>query len=378
MWGIDLRNLFAKDKSKIPGEKKVSKLGFGGAFLPTFKDDKSSVDLKKTEQILGFAIRNGIKYFDTGWQYHMGKSEETLSQLLSVYPRNSYYLSDKLPIWNVNSIKDVDYYFNEQLKRCNTEYFDYYLIHSVNDSHFKKAKDFDVYNNLSNKKREGKILNLGFSFSGSPELLKEVLEEYNWDFVMLQLTYFDWIYGCSKDLYDVVREKKVPIVVMQPFRRGLLSKKSKMSELALKFICSLDGVEFVICGMREIKHLKNNLGALNKCSEFSSNDFNKLDIAVKNLFMEHLKICNGCQKCEQVCPKGIKIPGILLTLQQLFEIKDQYFYVDLYSSITKTKRAEACDACGKCLDVCPKKVNISELMGKISKINKSKYSDLIQ
>ena len=348
---------------------KLPLLSFGAASFPTLESDKTYTDEKKAQEIINYALKNGINYFDAGWQYHYGKSEETLAKALSSYSRDSYYLADKLPIWLVKNENDVEYYISEQLKRCNVDYFDFYLVHSINEKHFEKLKELNIYEKLLELKNRGIIKNLGFSFAGTPSLLEKVLDSYKWDFTMLQLNYIDWKYCSAKDLYSVARNNDIPIMVMQPLRKGILAQNKKTTEFSLRFVASLEGVITVVCGTKEICHLKENVEVFKKQRPLSNNELNVLNTEIEKIFLKTTKLCNGCSKCVEICPQNIKIPGILLTVKQFLNLRDEYFYIDTYSSIDPKYRCEQCANCQECIKVCDRGVNISLVMQMIQKNN---------
>ena len=169
-----------------------SVLGLGMMRLPKAREGSEDIDRAKAQEIVDYAYSHGINYFDTAYRYHAGDSELFAGEALKKYPRESFYLASKMPIWEAKTPADVERIFNNQLKRCQVEYFDFYLCHSQNKENFKKIREFGAYEFLSKMKEEGKIRYLGFSFHDTPDVLKEIVETYSWDFAQIQLNYLDW------------------------------------------------------------------------------------------------------------------------------------------------------------------------------------------
>ena len=179
----DTKNLIDKVFTKKYKNLDISVIGFGMMRLPQ-KDGEP--DIEKTQSMVDYAIEHGINYFDTAWFYHNGKSELATGTVLSKHPRDSYYLADKMPLRILKDKTEVVPIFEEQLKKCQTDYFDFYLTHNINKREWKVLKECNVYEQLLEKKKEGKIKYLGFSIHDTPELLEEVVNTYKWDFVSVE------------------------------------------------------------------------------------------------------------------------------------------------------------------------------------------------
>ena len=183
---------------------KISLLGLGTMRLP-LRDaaDQTSIDEEKAQEIFDYAYAHGVNYFDTAYPYHGGMSEKFCGKALAKYPRASYHLASKLPGWLLKCDEDVPRIFNEQLANCRTDYFDFYLVHSVHESSWSNYVKYHAYDQLNELRKAGKIKRLGFSFHGSAEQLPEILAAGDWDFVQLQLNYFDWDYQQSRKKYEL-------------------------------------------------------------------------------------------------------------------------------------------------------------------------------
>ena len=165
-------------------EIETSLLGFGCMRFPTLENGK--IDEEKAEQMIDLAIKNGVNYIDTAYPYHNGDSEPFLGKILNKYPRNSYFLATKLPIWAINTKDDVYRIFNDQLQRLDTEFIDFYLLHAMNKDYFIKVKDLGIIEICEELRKEGKIKYLGFSFHDSYEVFCEILNYYHWDFCQIK------------------------------------------------------------------------------------------------------------------------------------------------------------------------------------------------
>lgn len=203
---------------------KISLLGLGTMRLP-LRDaaDQTSIDEEKAQEIFDYAYAHGVNYFDTAYPYHGGMSEKFCGKALAKYPRASYHLASKLPGWLLKCDEDVPRIFNEQLANCRTDYFDFYLAHSVHESSWSNYAKYHAYDQLNELRKAGKIKRLGFSFHGSAEQLPEILAAGDWDFVQLQLNYFDWDYQQSRKKYELCAAAGLQVIVMEPVRGGMLN-----------------------------------------------------------------------------------------------------------------------------------------------------------
>ena len=173
----------------------MKKLGFGCMRLPlTNPEDPTSVDLEQFCTMVDTFIDNGFTYFDTAYPYHQKQSELFVKKaLVERYPRNSFTLADKLPVPFMKVKEDAQRIFDEQLEKCGVDYFDYYLLHSLNRNHYETAKKFGCFDFVKKMKAEGKIKEIGFSFHDTADILDQILTEHpEMDFVQLQINYLDW------------------------------------------------------------------------------------------------------------------------------------------------------------------------------------------
>ncbi len=217
----------------------MDKFGFGMMRLPQLdENDPTKVDMEQVKKMVDVYIENGGKYFDTAYPYHNGVSELVLKEaVVERYPREDIIVATKLPIFDVKKPEDMEKYFNEQLEKCGVEYFDYYLIHNVNEMTHHAVYDYDSFEFVRQKKREGKIKNIGFSFHDNPEALIEALEAFpDCDFVQLQINYLDWTSSSieSQKCYEIATEYKKPVIVMEPVKGGALANLPESVEKIFK------------------------------------------------------------------------------------------------------------------------------------------------
>ncbi len=260
----------------------TSFLGYGCRQFPLKED--GSVDEEKSEALVDTAIAGGVNYFDNGYLYNKGQSEIVLGKALKKYDRDSYYLATKLPVWVVNAPEDAERIFEEQLKRLQTDHIDFYLLHSMNRSNWDKVKELNILQFLEQKKAEGKIRYIGFSFHDCYDMFKEVLEGYDWDFCQMQLSYLlaDGANGVKG--FELAGKLQVPVIVMEPVGAGKLAKcceeaaekfraleagKSPAS-YALRWAGSLEGVKMVLTGVTTMEHLQENINTFTHFTPISA------------------------------------------------------------------------------------------------------------
>ena len=356
----------------------VPMLGFGMMRLPRVKADGPQIDYQKTQEMFDLAMKNGCNYFDTAYFYHSGLSEKCAGDLLSKYPRNTYLLASKMPVGHLRKEADLERIFKEQLKKCKTTYFDFYMLHALNARNWEKAKRLKVYEFLAQKKKEGKIRYLGFSFHDSPEVLKQIASAHPWDFAQIQLNYLDWDLYRSKEQYEILTEKKIPVIAMEPLRGGALASlndaavkilknaapSSSCAAWAFRYAGSLPNVLITLSGMTRIEHLQDNLKTFRDFQPLSDQDRKTLNTALR-AYRKTLAIpCTDCRYCLP-CPVGVEIPKIFGLYNQLKLNKNKSAFNRAYNAIDEDSRASGCVACGKCLKGCPQKINIPEELKKI-------------
>ena len=252
----------------------VPQLGLGCMRLPT---DGDTIDYQQAQRIVDYAMANGVNYFDTAYMYHNGESQYFLGKALAKYPRESYFLTNKLPIWYCKEPGDMEKIFQDQLQRCRTTYFDFYFMHSMNDEHWAMAKQLGLVSFMEQKKKDGSAKAIGFSFHGNLPLLEEMVEAADWDFVQLQLNYLDWDNQNAKGFYELLEKKGIPCFVMEPVRGGYLATLTpsaqevfrqaapdrSMVSWAYQWLLSKPNVKVVLTGSSSLEQFVENVSLFN-------------------------------------------------------------------------------------------------------------------
>ncbi|MBE6765689.1 MAG: Fe-S oxidoreductase [Ruminococcaceae bacterium] len=356
-----------------------ARLGFGLMRLPEID---GNIDMDTVRKMVDRFMESGFTYFDTAYVYHGGNSESVVKEaLVGRYPRDSYTVATKLPAWAMNCADDRDRILNEQLERAGVEYFDYYLLHSLEDGgNYDAYEKYDCFSWGLEKKAEGKIKKFGFSYHGTPELLVRVLDKHpEVEFVQIQLNYADWDNAIvhSGKLYEILRERNIPIIVMEPVKGGTLAQvDDDIAEMfscarpgksaaswAMRFVGSLDGIDVILSGMSNMEQLEDNLATFTNFEPLTDSDREIIEKVKEKMLAVPLVQCTSCRYCCDGCPSGIKIPDIFRALNTLRKFPEDnrphFFYGGLTSDSGK---ASDCIGCAQCEAVCPQHLPIVELL----------------
>ena len=369
--------------------QKLSQLGFG---CMRFASDPETgeIDQAKVNAMFDLAIREGVNYFDTAYPYLGGKSEIAMAEGLSRYPRESYYLADKFPGHSLTGPIDNIALFNVSLRKCRTDYFDFYLLHNVTEwsVKFYESEEYHIIPDLLQMKKEGKIRYFGFSCHAGPELLDAFLTRHEgvFDFVQIQLNYLDWTMQDAKAKCDIIRKHGLGIWVMEPVRGGKLavlpeSEKAKLRALrergsftgpepsdasyAFRFLQDMPGVTVILSGMNEVFQVEDNLRTFREENPLSDEERSVLlDIA------ENLKKgvpCTACRYCCDGCPMELDIPYLL----QCYN--DYKFATTMTPSmridaLSEDKRPAACIGCGQCMHACPQGIDVPSALAELAEM----------
>ncbi|MBS1369250.1 MAG: aldo/keto reductase [Lentisphaeria bacterium] len=341
--------------------------------LPRISPEKPDIDYATAEKQIARAMEVGLNYFDTAYFYHNGLSEKCAGDLLTEYPRDSYYLVSKMPVRALKNEADVERIWNEQLARCKADYFDFYLVHNLNKDRWEDTKRFHVYEFLKKKQEEGKIRKLGFSFHDEPETLKVIAEAYPWDFAQIQLNYLDWTLYRSKEQYELLTKLGIPVVIMEPLRGGALATLNKeateifkqanpdvsVASWALRYAASLPNVLCVLSGMTLTEHLEDNIRTFTDFKPLTDAERKTVEAALAAYRKSGAIPCTECRYCTP-CPVGVDIPRIFGLYNQ-YKTSGNFFHFQLvYDKMTGDEKASACVNCGVCLKKCPQKIDIPE------------------
>ncbi len=361
----------------------VSKLGFGLMRLPE-KDGK--IDYDHVCRMVDKYMEAGLNYFDTAYVYHSGKSEVAAREcLVKRYPRESFKLATKLPAWCMDGKEDRDRIFNEQLERAGVDYFDFYLLHSLEDgNNYDIYEEFDCFNWGMEKKREGKIKHFGFSYHGTPELLEVVLDKHpEIEFVQIQLNYADWINPIvhSGELYEILHRRNIPMIIMEPVKGGTLASlmpeleaklkaarpQSSIASWAMRFVGSLDGIITILSGMSNDEQMQDNIDTFTNFEPLSDSEKKLIEEVNEVMFNSPLVGCTSCRYCCDGCPSGIEIPKIFRVLNTIRLYGEEWRSGNVYRGIVENSgKANDCIGCGQCESVCPQHLPIIELLAEAS------------
>ena len=368
----------------------MKKLGFGLMRMPLLdKTNAADVDIEQVKKMVDLFMERGFTYFDTALMYNGFASESVAkTALVDRYPRESFTLATKLHAAFFNSFEDRDKVFAGQLKKTGAGYFDYYLLHGIESAMLPKYEQFDCFNWLLEKKAQGLVKHVGFSYHDSAELLDKLLTKYpEMEFVQLQINYLDWEsqWIQSRACYEVAVKHGKPVIVMEPVKGGTLANVPKEAEMlfreyapnrsipswALRFAASLDNVMVVLSGMSNLEQMEDNTGFME--------DFVPLTEEEKDLCFRAAKIinsqiaipCTGCSYCTEGCPAKIAIPQYFSLYNEVkrenLEEKGWTASFAQYSVLNqKFSKAKDCLQCGQCESVCPQHLPIIENLKKVS------------
>ncbi len=356
-------------------DKKLSLLGFGAMRLP---QTDGQVDTEQVRQMVRLGFAAGVNYIDTAWPYHNGQSERVLGQVLADYPRESYFLADKFPGHQLLSSYDPAPIFEEQLRRCRVDYFDFYLLHNVYENSLDTYlnPEYGILPYLREQKRLGRIRHLGFSTHARLDTLERILDVLGADveFCQIQLNYLDWSLQDAKAKYDLLTARGIPVWVMEPVRGGKLAafRDSRLDSLrpgvstaswAFRFLQDLPNVKMILSGMSNLQQMEDNLGTFAAPAPLSASERQLLlDLAEE---MKNAIPCTGCRYCVEGCPAGLDIPRLMATCSDL-RFETVVNSVMALQMGPESQLPSACIGCGKCKRICPQGIDIPAVLEELS------------
>lgn len=364
----------------LAGEQ-VSVLGFGCMRFPlTEAGNPAAIDEEKSIAMIRRAIENGVNYFDSAYVYHDGKSEEFLAKAIGDC-RNKVKIATKCPTWHIKSEEDFDRLLDEQLKRLNTDYIDYYLMHALDKQRFSEiVEKFGIIEKLNKAKADGKIHHIGFSFHDDLETFKKIIDANPaWEFCQIQLNYINTEYQAGLEGLEYAHSKGLDVIIMEPLLGGklanpspqvakMLSDEKSPVEWAMDFIWSRKEISLLLSGMGAMEQVTANIGYAGKAEVgmLSEDDLKMLRASKEVYDVMALVPCTKCAYC-MPCPFGLDIPKIFEAYNMTASCTGSEAR-DFYNTIKTT--AEKCRKCKKCEQVCPQGIKISQLMTKITEIFK--------
>ncbi len=360
-------------------DDRLSMLGFGAMRLPTSPD--GSIDEQRTEDMVDYAILQGVNYFDTAYPYHNGMSEIVMGRILKKYPRDSYRLATKYPGHQISSSYNPAAVFEHQLEKCGVEYFDYYLLHNVNEVSISVYTDprWGILDYFKKQRENGRIKHLGFSTHAMTEGLRTFLDIAGDDmeFCQIQLNWVDWTLQDARGKVRLLNERGIPIWVMEPVRGGKLCRLSEKNEARLKaiepgrsvaswgfrFLEDIPGVTVVLSGMSDMSQAEDNLRTYAAPAPLCDSEREILfDIAEE---LKESVPCTGCGYCMADCPMGLDIPFMISTYNELKFAASANPAMRI-ENMPDEKKPSVCLSCGMCSKICPQCIDIPGVMRQLS------------
>lgn len=356
--------------------KNLSLLGFGTMRLPV--DSDGNIDENQVREMTKYAITHGVNYFDTAYPYHNGDSERVIGRILSEYPRDSYYLATKYPGHQILSTGyNPAEIFEEQLKKCGVEYFDFYLLHNVYEKSIETYTDpkWGIIDYFKEQKKLGRIKHLGFSCHAQTEGLRTFLDAYGKDmeFCQIQLNYLDWTLQDAKGKYELLTEHGIPVWVMEPVRGGKLANLKEQDAAILtnlrpdesvaawgfRFLQGLSNVKMILSGMSDMKQMIDNVKTFSEQKPLSTQEEKTLLEIAEG--MKNSIPCTACRYCCDGCPMELDIPMLLAAYNEL-RFSPAVNVSMRIEFMEENKKPSACIACGKCAQICPQNIDIPGAM----------------
>ncbi len=386
---------------------KVSILGYGCMRFPMVKDenDKDIIDQEAVNRLVDYAIEHGVNYFDTSPVYLQGQSESATGTALKRHPRESYYIATKLSNFSNYTRENSMAMYRKSFEYLQTDYIDYYLLHSLGGGgveHFKaRYVDNGMLDFLMKEREAGRIRNLGFSFHGNEAVFDEFMkmhDRYHWDFVQIQLNYVDWTHASGRNakakyLQEELDKRGIRSIIMEPLLGGRLSKvpqhiadrlkernpQGSVASWAFRFAGTHPGVLCVLSGMTYMEHLQDNLRTYSPLVPLDEDELKFLE-ETAGLIQQYPTVpCNDCKYC-MPCPYGIDIPAILLhynkcvnagevaesTADENYRKARRAYLVSYDRAVEKLRQADRCIGCNTCMSHCPQNINIPKQLHRIS------------
>jgi len=376
--------------------EQVSWLGYGAMRLPQ-TGHREQIDREKASELIEYAYGHGINYYDSAYRYHEGESELFVGEALARHPRDTFYLATKFPGhmmeydngrfefvgmlegWPApSSIAEV---FEAQLEKCRVDYFDFYLLHNVDERSFGfyTNAEIGVVDYVIKQKELGRIKHLGFSTHGKAAIIERFLNVYDgvFEYVQMQLNYLDWAIQSAEAAYGMLKQRGVPVIVMEPVRGGGLADinaeaavlfkqaepEASVASWALRWLQDLDGVSVVLSGMSTMEQLRENLALFSVDNPLSEAEKQVVDQVIHTLV--DLIPCTVCKYCVEGCPQGLDIPA-LISLYNESGYGRSFMLRPRLLGMQPSKAPSACMSCGNCVKVCPQNIDVPAVMEKFT------------
>lgn len=365
---------------------RLSGLGMGTMRLPVINADYSKIDEAALAQMVDTAMQGGVNYYDTAWGYHDGCSEQAVGRALSRYPRDRYFLATKFPGYDLSNMDKVQEIFEEQLKRCGVDFFDFYLFHNVCELNIDAYLDpkYGIFEYLMKQKEEGRIRHLGFSAHGGMDVMRRFLEAYgaHMEFGQLQLNWLDWKFQGAREKAELLRAWNIPIWVMEPVRGGMLASlapqhaetlaclrpQESAAAWAFRFLQTVPGVTVILSGMSNSEQLQDNLHTFETDAPLDEREMNALLSIADEMLKNKILPCTACRYCTSHCPQGLNIPDLLALYNEHSFSGGGFIAPMALMAVPEEKQPSACIGCRSCEAVCPQNIRISEAMADFARM----------
>ena len=365
----------------------MKKLGFGFMRLPLMDEsNQKSIDHDIVNDMVDYFIENGFTYFDTAYPYHFGVSEFAIKKcVVDRYPRESFLLADKMPVWLVKSTADYKKIFDEQLTRCGVEYFDYYLLHTLGEKYYDDCQKHGGFDFMKELKAKGLAKNIGFSFHDKAHVLDKILTQHpEMEFVQLQINYMDWEDESieSRKCYEVAKKHNKPVIVMEPVKGGSIAqvpdkalklfegynKDMSAASWAIRYTASLLDVIVVLSGMSTYDQLVDNVSYMRNFVPLNEEEHRIIE-EVKLIIEESMAIpCTVCQYCIENCPKNIPIPQYFSLYNNQWQFSLTPAHMNYYMNLNHNfGKASSCIECRQCEEHCPQHIEIVKWLKEVAR-----------
>jgi len=346
--------------------QKISRLGYGCMRYPL--NAEGTVDKEAALKLMDYAYSRGITYYDTAMPYHNGESEIILGHWLKTIDRCTVAVADKMSMWLVESADKVADTFENQLEKLQTDYIDFYLIHSLNKDYWQKVLDFKLLDFLVEKKKEGKIRHIGFSFHDDFDFFKEVLASHPWDFCQIQLNYMDVDFQAGTKGLKYASELGMPVVIMEPLKGGLLAALPPVEKAMLqgkytdgiagmRWVASQPGVSVMLSGIVTEENITDNTEIFNNFVPFNQEELDIFTEINRSLSDKILVPCTACQYCLP-CPFEVDIPSCFKFLNNANRYDNYKKVKGTYNFHVPVHKASTCTDCQVCVSKCPQNIDI--------------------
>ena len=359
---------------------RLSALGLGAMRLPVLEGKDAQINEPAAQEMVDYAMEHAVNYYDTAWGYHSGQSELAMGRALAKYPRESFYLATKFPGYDLNNMGRVEEIFEAQLKKCQVDYFDFYLFHNVCemniDAYLDPQYGIDAY--LTAQKANGCIRHLGFSAHGSVPVIRRFLEAYgdHIEFCQLQINYLDWTFQDARAKVELLKEYNIPVWVMEPLRGGRLAKLGeshtrRLNALrpdeatpawAFRFLQTIPEVTMILSGMSNMAQLQDNVHTFETEKPLAEGELSELMEIADEILGRKALPCTACRYCTDHCPQGLDIPGLIGLYNEHNFTEGGFIAPMALAACPEEKKPSACVGCRSCEAVCPQQIKISEVM----------------